>query len=95
MQNVTRTVYKYNIVAYDMVDDKEGMRIEVVANCQTVSPSMSKSIARKCLAEAMRATPKKGLTIKWDRIGTVTYAMPADEFFENAVIVEQTEINKD
>lgn len=94
MQNVTRTVYKYNIVAYDMVDDKEGMRIEVVADCQVVSPSMSKAIARKCLAEATRTKPKKGLTIKWDRIGTVTYAMPADEFFKNAVIVEQTDINE-
>ena len=91
MQNVTRTVYKYQIVAYDMVDDKEGMRIEVVADCQAVSPSMSKSIARKFLADAMGSTPKKGLTIKWKRIGTVTFAMPADEFFENAVIVELTD----
>lgn len=94
MQNVTRTIYKYVINVYDMVDDAGGMRIEEVANCHVVSPMMSKAIARRAIEEQTGQKPKKGIAIKWKRIGSVTYAMPADEFFKNAVIVSEENIEE-
>ena len=92
MQNVTRTIYKYVINAYDMIDDADGMRIEVVANCHVVSPMMSKTIARRAIEAETGQKPKRGVSVKWKRIGTITYAMPADEFFKNAVIVSEENI---
>ena len=94
MQNVTRTIYKYAINAYDMVDDADGMRIEVVADCRVVSPMMSKAIARRAIEAETGKKPKKGVNVKWKRIGTITYAMPADEFFKNAVIVNEENIEE-
>lgn len=91
MKNITRTVTKYIITAYDLVDGEEGPEVSVVAKATALAVSMTKSEARAALAEAIGTKLPKGLTIKWEPQATFTYAMPLDRFIENAVLIKEGE----
>lgn len=91
MKNITRTVTKYIITAYDLVDGEEGPEVSVVAEATALAVSMTKSEARAALAEAIGTKLPKGLTIKWKPQATFTYAMPLDRFIENAVLIKEGE----
>lgn len=90
MQNITRTLTEYEIKAYDLVEDENGIpTVQVVAECKAEGASMTKSLARAELAAATGQTMPKGLSIKWKPIGTITYAMPLDRFLDCAIIIKR------
>lgn len=90
MQNITRTLTEYEIKAYDLVEDENGIpTVQVVAECKAEGASMTKSLARAELAAATGQTMPKGLAIKWKPIGTITYAMPLDRFLDCAIIIKR------
>lgn len=93
MQNITRTFTLYNVRAYDLVENENGdPGISVIAECQCLNTSMTKSTARAELAQATGNKIPKGAAIKWTPVETVTYAMPTDKFIENAIVVAKEEI---
>ena len=93
MQNITRTFTLYNVRAYDLVENEYGdPGISVIAECQCLNTSMTKSTARAELAQATGNKIPKGVAIKWTPVETVTYAMPMDKFIENAIVVAKEEI---
>ena len=93
MQNITRTFTLYNVRAYDLVENEDGdPGISVIAECQCLNTSMTKSTARAELAQATGNKIPKGVAIKWTPVETVTYAMPMDKFIENAIVVDKEEI---
>ena len=93
MQNITRTFTLYNVRAYDLVENEDGdPGISVIAECQCLNTSMTKSTARAELAQATGNKIPKGVAIKWTPVETVTYAMPMDRFIENAIVVAKEEI---
>ena len=90
MQNITRTLTEYEIKAYDLGEDENGIpTVQVVAECNAEGASMTKSLARAELAAATGQAMPKGLTIKWKPIGTITYAMPLDKFLDGAIIIKR------
>lgn len=91
MKNITRTVTDYLITAYDLVDGENGPEVKIVAQTSSLAVSMTKSEARKALAEAIGSKLPKGLTIKWEPQATYTYAMPLEKFIENAVVIKEGE----
>lgn len=91
MQNITRTLNKYYIAAYDLTDGDEGLSIEKKAETYVEATSMTRSEARALLAEETGAKLPKGLTIKWEVVGTTTYAMTIEEFINQATIISTTE----
>ena len=93
MQNITRTFTLYNVRAYDLVENEDGdPGISVIAECQCLNTSMTKSTARAELAQATGNKIPKGVAIKWTPVETVTYAMSMARFIENAVVVAKEEI---
>ena len=93
MQNITRTFTLYNVRAYDLVENEDGdPGICVIAECQCLNTSMTKSTARAELAQATGNKIPKGVAIKWTPVETVTYAMSMARFIENAVVVAKEEI---
>ena len=93
MQNITRTLTEYEIKAYDLVEDENGVpTVQVIAECNAEGASMTKSLARAELAAATGQAMPKGLTIKWKPIGTITYAMPLDKFLDGAIIIKRENI---
>lgn len=93
MQNITRTFTLYNVRAYDLVENEDGdPGISVVAECQCLNSSMTKSTARAELAQATGNKIPKGVAIKWTPVETITYAMSMAEFIENAIVVAKEEI---
>lgn len=91
MKNITRTVTDYVITAYDLVDGENGPEVSVVAQTTSRAVSMNKSEARAALTEATGKKLPKGLTIKWEPQAVYTYAMPLDQFIENAVVIKEGE----
>lgn len=90
MQNITRTLTDYEITAYDLVEDENGIpAVQVVAECRAEASSMTKSLARAELSAAVGKKLQKGLTVKWRAIGSTTYAMPLDRFLESAIIIKK------
>lgn len=89
MKNITRTVTKYLITAYDLVDGENGLEVSAVAQATALAVSMTKSEARAALAMAAGTKFPKGLTIKWEPQATYTYAMPLEKFIENAVVIKE------
>lgn len=93
MQNITRTLTEYEIKAYDLGEDENGLpTVQVVAECNAEGASMTKSLARAELAAATGQTMPKGLTIKWKPVGTITYAMPLGKFLDDATIIKKENI---
>lgn len=93
MQNITRTLTEYEIKAYDLGEDENGVpTVQVVAECNAEGASMTKSLARAELAAATGLPIPKGITIKWKPVGTITYAMPLDKFLDGAVIIKREDI---
>lgn len=93
MQNITRTFTLYNVRAYDLVENEDGdPGISVIAECQCLNTSMTKSTARAELAQATGNKIPKGVAIKWTPVETITYAMPMVKFMENAIVVAKEEI---
>ena len=93
MQNITRTFTLYNVRAYDLVENEDGdPGISVIAECQCLNTSMTKSTARAELAQATGNKIPKGVAIKWTPVETITYAMQMDKFIENAIVVAKEEI---
>lgn len=93
MQNITRTLTEYEIKAYDLGEDENGVpTVQVVAECNAEGASMTKSLARAELAAATRQPMPKGLTIKWKPVGTITYAMPLDKFLDGAIIIKRDDL---
>lgn len=93
MQNITRTLTEYEIKAYDLGEDENGVpTVQVVAECNAEGASMTKSLARAELAAATGQAMPKGLTIKWKPVGTITYAMPLDKFLDNAIIIKRDDL---
>lgn len=91
MKNITRTVTDYIITAYDLADCENGPEVYVVAQTTSRAVSMTKSEARAALAEATGKKLPKGLTIKWEPQAVYTYAMPLNQFIENAVVIKEGE----
>lgn len=90
MQNITRTLTEYEIKAYDLGEDENGVpTVQVVAECNAEDASMTKSLARAELAAATGLPIPKGTTIKWKPVGTITYAMPLDKFLDGSVIIKR------
>lgn len=90
MQNITRTMTEYEIKAYSVAEDANGApSLAIIAECQAESASMTKTIARTELAAATGEPLPKGVTVKWKPIGTVTYAMPLDQFLDSAAILKK------
>lgn len=90
MQNITRTMTEYEIKAYSVAEDENGIpSLSVIAECQAESASMTKTLARAELAAATGEPLPKGVTVKWKPIGTVTYAMPLDQFLDSAAILKK------
>lgn len=90
MQNITRTMTEYEIKAYSVAEDANGVpSLAIIAECQAESASMTKTIARAELAAATGEPLPKGVTVKWRPIGTVTYAMPLDQFLDSAAILKK------
>lgn len=93
MQNITRTLTEYEIKAYDLGEDENGVpTVQVVAECNAEGASMTKSLARAELAAATGQAMPKGLTIKWKPVGTITYAMPLDKFLVDAIIIKRDDL---
>lgn len=93
MQNITRTLTEYEIKAYDLGEDENGVpTVQVVAECNAEEASMTKSLARAELAAATGQAMPKGLTIKWKPVGTITYAMPLDKFLDGAIIIKRDDL---
>lgn len=93
MQNITRTFTLYNVRAYDLVENEDGVPgISVIAECQCLNTSMTKSTARAELAQATGNKIPKGVAIKWTPVETATYAMTMEKFIENAIVVAKEEI---
>lgn len=93
MQNITRTFTLYNVRAYDLVENEDGdPGISVIAECQCLNTTMTKSTARAELAQATGNKIPKGVAIKWTPVETVTYAMSMARFIENAIVVAKEEI---
>lgn len=91
MKNITRTVTDYVITAYDLVDGENGPEVSVVAQTTSRAVSMTKSEARAALTKATGKKLPKGLTINWEPQAVYTYAMPLDQFIENAVVIKEGE----
>lgn len=91
MQKITRTLTQYHIKAY-VVSDGNEPTLTVVNECYAQGTSMTKSEARAALTRAYGETPKKGLTITWNPVSQVTYAMPLDEFIANAEAIETADL---
>ena len=91
MKNITRTVTDYLITAYDLMDGENGPEVSVVAQATSLAVSMPKSEARAALAEAIGSKLPKGITIKWEPQAVYTYAMPLNQFIENAVVIKEGE----
>ena len=89
MKNITRTVTDYVITAYDLADGENGPGVSVVAQTTSRAVSMNKSEARAALAEATGKKLPKGITIKWEPQAVYTYAMPLNQFIENAVVIKE------
>lgn len=86
--NITRTLNKYKVSAYDLGEDENGVPCAVcIAQAEAEGTSMTKPEARAVLSEAIGEKLPKGLTIKAEVIGKVTYAMPLDEFLASASIM--------
>lgn len=93
MQNITRTLTEYEIKAYDLGEDENGVpTVQVVADCNAEGASMTKSLARAELAAATGQPMPKGTTIKWKPVATITYAMPLDKFLDGASIIKRENI---
>ena len=93
MQNITRTLTEYEIKAYDLGEDENGVpTVQVVAECNAEGASMTKSLARAELAAATGQPMPKGLTIKWKPVGTITYAMPLGKFLDDAIIIKRDDL---
>lgn len=88
MQNITRTFTKYVLKAYDIVDGEEGIALMEIAEAETAATSMTKGAARAELAKVYGGSLPRGCTVKWDAVGSITYAMPLDEFIANASVLE-------
>lgn len=89
MKNITRTVTEYIITAYDLVDGENGPEVSVVTQTTSRGVSMTKSEARAALAAATGKKLPKGVTIKWEPQAVCTYAMPLNQFIENAVVIKE------
>lgn len=90
MQNITRTLTEYEIKAYDLGEDENGIpTVQVIAECNAEGASMTKSLARAELAAATGQAMPKGLTIKWKPIAAITYAMPLNKFLDSAIIIKR------
>lgn len=90
MQNITRTLTRFSIKALDVsIDENDQAKVEVIAQCTVESTSMNRAAARAALQEATGEKLPKGITIKWEQIGSITYGMPLDSFLAQATVIEQ------
>ena len=88
MQNITRTLTKYEIKAINIGEDANGdAMLKTYASCEVTATGMSKGAARSALADATGETMPKGITIVWKPLSTVQYVMPLDEFLKSATVV--------
>lgn len=88
--NITRTMNMYEAVAYDIMEDEDGMvSIGVVAQWNVEGTSITKASARAAYQEQTGDKLKKGITIKWRLIGSKTYALPVEKFMEIATVIEE------
>lgn len=90
MQKITRTLTQYKIRAYEVNGGTEP-QLNVVMECQALGTSMTKAVARAALAQ-VGEPPRKGLTITWEPVSQITYAMPLDQFIAQAEIVDTTDL---
>jgi hypothetical protein len=86
--NITRTMNVYKIQAFDIAEDGGRMGVEVIAQCECVDASLTKSKARAALANAAGNPMPRGCTVKWDVVGRITYAMPLEDFIAAATVLE-------
>lgn len=91
MQKITRTLTQYKIRAYEVTGGTEP-QLNVIHECFASGTSMTKAIARAALTKAYGEAPRKGLTITWEPVSQITYAMPLSEFMEAAEIIDTTDL---
>lgn len=89
MKMVTKTLNTYEIVAYDLVDDRlAGVpEVAMVARTLYTTTGITKSVARAALAREVGHPLPKGLAVRWEAVGSVTYGMPLDFYLENAEVI--------
>lgn len=89
MKMVTKTLNTYEIVAYDLVDDRVAGLPEVamVARTLCTTTGITKSVARAALAREVGHPLPKGVAVRWEPVGSVTYGMPLDFYLEHAEVI--------
>lgn len=89
MRMVTKTLNTYEVTAYDLVDDRDNglPEVAVVARTLVTLTGITKSTARSALAREVGHPLPKGLAVRWEPVGSVTYGMPLDEYLEHAEII--------
>ena len=91
MKNITRTLNRYQIRAFDIVENENGEpELSVIAETVAEATGMTKTDARAALSANTGVRIPKGTTIKFAPVGSVTYAMPLEEFVDQAMIIEQS-----
>lgn len=92
MQNVTRTMTEYKIIAYSVGESDGEVGLNVVAECTAHSTAMNKGEARAALMEAMGTAVPRGCTVVWKPVKTMKYAMPLEKFLDEGIVIEEKEI---
>ena len=92
MQNVTRTMTEYEIIAYSVGESDGEVGLRTIAKCTVHSTTMNKGEARAALMEATGTAVPRGCTVVWKPVKRMKYAMPIDRFLEESVVIEEKEI---
>lgn len=87
MQQVTRTLNKYEIKAFAVIEVDGEPKLEVVAKCSALQTSMTKGQARSLLKDEAGQDVPRGAVIQWTPVGKKTFAMPLDIFLTNSAVV--------
>ncbi len=90
---ITRTMTKYEVEAYDITENDEGVpQIETLAACKVMATSMTKGAARAALAESTGAPVSRGVTITWKPVQRITYGMDDSVFLDQAIEIKSENI---
>lgn len=91
MNNVTRTITRFQVEALTVNEDGTG--VETVASCECLATTMTKHLARAELADAAGCSLPRGVLVKWKPLETTTYAMPLEKFVENSIVIKKESID--
>lgn len=92
MQNVTRTMTEYEIIAYSVLESDGEVGLNVVAECTAHSTAMNKGEARAALMEATGTAVPRGCTVVWKPVKRMKHSMPLEKFLAESVVIEEKDI---